>query len=346
MLFVAEGYRPQFAKKLDPAKQSAEIKLEAIPAESPQPDHVVRGRVRDAQGAPVMGATIWPRMTYYSDGTGTSACTGLDPVAISNRRGEFELRCTLSLKSVDLQVEARGLAKRNVSAAPSGNQITDIRLTDGATVSGHLLWGGKPCVGVAVGLVQCSRRGDTFLGEYTIGTDKDGRFQFLNVAPGFDYYVYGKMNSLRDKGAAAVRKIRVEKDGATVDAGTIKVEAGHKVAGRVVLSDGGAIPPGTRLLMGREAAWDTQIVELDKEGRFELHGLPTENYSVSVRVKGYRPSAKNVSLDPRNARLVGRVASDIEDFILLLEPGERRAPDYRAVKRPKPGTALQGAPPQ
>jgi hypothetical protein len=45
---------------------------------------------------------------------------------------------------------------------------------------------------------------------------------------------------------------------------------------------------------------------------------------LSLRIKGYKFSKRNPSLDWLNGGIVGRMDKDISDFTLLLEPGEWR----------------------
>jgi hypothetical protein len=194
-------------------------------------------------------------------------------------------------------------------------------MTAGATLTGRIVRAGKPVPGAAAGLVQASRGADAFLGDTSIGTDKDGRFTFLNVHPDDDYFVYGLMGTLKDHGAVATRQVHVGGEGTTTDAGDLPVVRGHRIKGRVLLSDGKPLPPKTRLVVSREDAWDSRRFELDPEGRFEISSLPTERFSLSVMVKGYRLSPKNHSLDDQNpGRLLGTIDQDIDTLKILLEP--------------------------
>jgi hypothetical protein len=59
---------------------------------------------------------------------------------------------------------------------------------------------------------------------------------------------------------------------------------------------------------------------LDAEGKFEVHGLPTERYSLSIGLKGYHFSTKNHSIEQINRRLVGTIDQDIAGLKILLEP--------------------------
>lgn len=345
VLFVAKGFKPQFARRANPLSGPLDIRLEPWPDDEVKAEHVVRGRVLDADRKPVVGASIWPTWVYYPDGTWISTSKGVDPMAISDEKGEFELRSSKPLASLDLLVEARGLASRGITRVSSGLDRHTFELDAGATLRGRLVKRGKPCPGRLIGLVQTKRKHEVFfVGEYTIGTDEQGRFLFPNVTPNFDYYVYAKMKSMAGFGATPVQEVHVGKTGTTIDIGELSILRGHRVRGRVVLADGKPVPAGTRLTMGRNRAWDSQFVELGAQGRFEFRDLPTERYSVSVHVKGYRFSARNAGLDPWNPfRLLGSVDRHIDDLVVLLEPGERLKPDGNPKR--DADAPLRGAPP-
>ena len=131
-----------------------------------------------------------------------------------------------------------------------------------------------------------------YVGNFDIGTDSDGRFLFVNLPPNLDYYIYGDMESMKSHGAIGTRKIHTGADGETFDAGDLVVKPAHRLAGQVVLDDGKPVPGNTRLLVNRDDAWDSMLVELDKDGRFDVSGIPTETLGLGVRVAGYRISAK------------------------------------------------------
>jgi hypothetical protein len=159
------------------------------------------------------------------------------------------------------------------------------------------------------------------------------------------------MASLRGHGAVGVREVRTGKSGSVSNVGDLEVGVGHRLSGTVVLADGKPVPAGTRVVLSREEAWDTQQALVDDEGRFVLTGLPAERYSLSANVRGYHHSAKNASLDLlNNFGLVGTIREDIEGLRLLLEPGprpevrpdfDRKAIDVWSRRREAP---LRGAP--
>lgn len=266
-----------------------------------------------------------PSFAYYLDGTGISTSEGVDRISITNSRGEFLLLSKRPLKAVSLWTEAPGFVTGNLDQAAVAGDPIEIRMIVGATVRGRVMEEGRPRSGVAVGLVQVDRRMDKFVGDYSIGTDENGYFVFSNVAPGFEYYIYGMMDSFRDRNRVIeARKITVGADKSRLDAGELTVSTGCRIRGRVQLSDGAAIPPDTRLLLSREGAWDTQFAALDEQGRFEFAGAPRETVSLVLRIKGYRYSRANPNYDSLRGCLMGTIDGDVDDLVLLMEPGEYR----------------------
>src|SRR5262249_3273252 len=118
----------------------------------------------------------------------------------------------------------------------------------------------------------------------------------------------------------------------TTDAGVMEVGPPRRLAGRVVFADGKRdIPKGTTLTVSRENGWDSRRVDVGPDGRFEGKGLPPEMVSVRLSFPksrrftpdGYRFSRQNKCLDPANPwRLMGRLNRDVDDLVILLEPGE------------------------
>src|SRR5262249_20375151 len=166
---------------------------------------------------------------------------------------------------------------------------------------------------------------ETFVGEFQNATDAKGVFRIPNVPPNDAFALYGLMDSLRSHGAVGVQVVRTGASGADVDAGDLAVRPGHRLTGRVVLSDGKPVPAGTRVVISRDEAWDGQQAVVGADGGFAFEGLPPERYSLSANVRGYQVSPKNASFDLLNQlSLEGMVQADITGLRLLLDPGERR----------------------
>lgn len=323
VLVVADGYRPTFAMKSDPDKGPVEVALAAFDPSKFEANRILKGVVVDAAGKPLAGIKITPRMFSTEAFRGFSPDI-LDPLAVTNREGEFVMTSTSPIEYADFLATGSGVAPRVFHGCkPEGNPQT-LTMTSGATVTGRVVRDDKPVVGCEVGMVQVSRSSDGFLGETSVGVDADGRFTFFNVHPDENYFVYTLLGTVKDGGAAEARKVRVGGEGATTDLGDFAVVPGHTIKGRVLLSDEKPIPPKTRLLVSREDAWDTTSVDLDEEGRFEIVGLPTERYTLLVTLKGYEISSKNHSSDSQNpGRLIGMIDQDIDGLKILMEPKPR-----------------------
>jgi hypothetical protein len=132
------------------------------------------------------------------------------------------------------------------------------------------------------------------------------------------------MQSCRPYGAIPVRPLQLGASGTVLDVGALEIEPGHSLSGRLILADGKPVPPGTPVSLSRAQAWDYQVTRVGADAKFSFSSLPTEEYSLSVRVPGYHPSPKNFSLDLLNGfSLLGRITRDTEELRFLLEPSAK-----------------------
>jgi hypothetical protein len=323
LLAVAEGYTPAFLpKQADPAAGPVSFALTPHDLDKRDPALVLKGRVLDENGRPVSEAVVEPFGFGKGDGVQFGGLKGFDPLAVTNKKGEFRLGVPEKGVAVYVQVNAPFKAPRKFKKLAAGAKPHDLTLFEGVTVRGRLVMGGKPLAGVAVGASQKDRNAETFVGEFQAATDERGAFQLRNVPAEDALALYGLMSSLSAHGAVGARVVRTGKSGSVSDVGDLKVDVGHKLSGRVVLADGKPVPAGTRVLLSRQEAWDSAQAVIDKEGRFSFAGLPSETYSLTVNVKGYHLSPKNTSVDLLNSfRLLGVVRGDISGLRLLLDPG-------------------------
>jgi hypothetical protein len=329
VLFVAKGYEPTSISKVDPAAEPLEVVLQPLNRANLSPKQSLHGRVMDPQGKAIEGAVVNMLGIRQGDGGRFGSLPGVDPMAVTDEQGEFLLTAKEPFDAMDVQVEARTFAHRRFLRLASGERTHELRVTKGATVSGRVLAKDKPLKDVVIGLVSVDRGVENFTGEFVMGTDEDGRFLIPSVPPNVEYYLYGKMDSAKSYGAIPAKKIRVQGDDTTFQVGDLAVQPGLRLAGNVVLKEGQPVPPNTRLTVGREAAWDSQVLPLSADGSFEATGLSAESLSVSVRVKGYRLAGKNRSLEPWNPlHLVGRLDADKTNLVILLERGADLPPNF------------------
>jgi len=325
VLVVAEGFTPMFIENVDPLESPVRAKLVALDPARLKPGHVLRGRVLDPLGQPVVGAKIEPYARHSGTSTQYGGLRGIDPMSATNPSGEFAITCEEPDLTLSIKVEARGLAPENFRALTAGETVHELHLGYGVTVSGTVEKDGQPVPGILMGIVQTDRGSGTFLGEIEIATDDKGRFSFTNVPPNDEFAVYGQLNDGAAVGAFPVKLLRTKDDESIVDAGVLTVEPGHRLSGRVVLSDGKPLPDDVRVMISREVAWDWLEVEVGEDGSFEAANLPGEEYSINCRVSGYHVSPKNYSLDPLNQfSLMGRIDQDITGLTLLLDPGDHQ----------------------
>ena len=335
VLAVAKGYKPKSISKVDPVKGPIAFELEPAELADAAPDRSLRGRIVNAarKGEPVEGAVVEMVGTRTREGGGSwGALKGIDPLAVTDKNGEFLITSKEPFEMMDIKVTARGLAPKNFNSLPSGTPH-ELAMTSGGALSGRVLFEGEPLAGVSVGISGTERQAGEYLGHFEVATGSNGVFAFVNLPPNADFYIYGLMDSLKRFGAIPMRTIRTPGDGSATDLGDLEVKPAHRLAGRIVLSDGAPIPEKTRLVLGREEPWDVLQLTLDKDGNFDTAGIPSEPISVSVRVKGYYVSPQNRSMDPLNSRILGRVDRDTTNLVFLLEKG---AP----IQRPFPSSGI------
>jgi hypothetical protein len=282
----------------------------------------------------VPGAVVETRGIKTKDGSRFSgSLRGIDALAVTDDRGEFRMGVAEKGTALYVKVSAAFLAPRRPAPLEAGPKVHEVKLVPGVTVTGTVVKDGKPVAGVALGLVQKDRRSEGFLGDFTIATDAKGQFRFQNVGPDEVYFVYGLMDSCKPYGAIPIRQIRVGASGTEKDLGTLQMNRGYRLSGRLVLADGKPVPEGTRVLIAREEAWDTQTALTGPDGRFTFEGLPTEQCSLGVNLKGYHASPKNHSNDADGLGLVGTVKGDVEGLRFLLEPGPGPQTDFSKFKQ-------------
>lgn len=294
LLALREGYSAQFVKRVDPA-QAPEVKV-VLKTKPPSVDlsGVVRGRVVDLDGHPVRDAIVEPVGMIVGRTSMYGAIEGLEPMTVTNKKGEFELISQKPTPKMLLKVEARAMAPK-FAVAETGGEQQSIALSDGAAISGRLLEGGRPVANAEVGLIAKKRGG--FAGdlqvvgapydEVRIGTRGDGSFTITNVPEPGAWLLYAKMSSVAGKGATDPVEVETRREGEYVKAKDLGIGPGYRLRGHVVLSDGKPIPENTRVTVASVKVWDAQVVELARDGSFEVTDLPEGEYEISPGVKGY-----------------------------------------------------------
>ena len=290
---VRDGYVPTFIKKVDPSSGSATTAV-LRGRSGTDPLKMARGRVVDPNGNPVRDVVVQTKGVLTSGDTLIGKPSGLEPFAVTNENGEFEIAYAEPASKMLFFVEARTMAPRFV-VLPTGRERHTVQLFEGAVIRGRLVADGKGVGNAEVGLIPKDRGGwgpDFKMSgfpfdEMKIGTQEDGSFAITNVPPAAEWYVYGKMASLVGRGATEPVICSIAKERQQVDLGDIKVKPGHRLRGQVVLGDNNAIPSGMRITIESKSVWDFQTAALGFDGRFEFTGLFAGDYTITPAVKGY-----------------------------------------------------------
>jgi hypothetical protein len=321
LLVVAEEYKPVFVKEADPRAEPLSAKLELLP-EGLDEHNLLRGRVVDKRGKPIAGATVEPFGIKTAERRWWGRMTGVDPLAVANLDGEFLIVSKEADVALDLEVSAAGHTTRKFELLSlSAEEPHELELGDGVLLTGTLIADGKPAEGITMGVVQADRSHRSFVGESRIQTNQRGRFEFANVVPEDEVHIYTKMKDSVRLGTLQVRIIMTGKDGSSREVGELPLEPTHRLAGKIILTDGKPIPVKTRLLAGREYAWDTLRVALGADGAFSLEGIPTEPITFTTRIPGYRLANKRNRLQQiRSGAVALFVDRDRLDLEIFYEP--------------------------
>lgn len=329
LLVIRDGYAPTFIKKVDPSRGPAETAALAPRAAVDDPSRIVRGRVVDPRGLPLPAAVVAPvGVSTVLEDRGPSSVygkvKGLEPVAATNSKGEFELAYSNKATGMLLRVEARGMATKLVVLRTGADRKT-ITVSGGAVIRGRLVDHGQPVAGAEVGLIARDRGGfganlkinGNPYDEIRIGTQEDGSFVIPNAPASVDWFVYGRMETIAALGATDPVECATTRDGEEVNVGDIQIHPGHRLRGTVTLSDGAAMAAGMRITISSQDAWDSQTIPIGHDGQFEFTSLFTGKYEIFTSVRGYHLQ--------QNQRVIeATVDRDIDDFAITLDPAARR----------------------
>ena len=180
VLVVAADCQPTFVSKVDPAVKPILVKLKPT-RHGETSDKRLQGRVVDLDGKPIAGAVINIRSVTRAESTRFGGNYDVDPLAVSDDSGSFVINSTNSFDAAGVDVEARGYAKAVFQSLATGDAIHTLKLTEGAVLKGRIVKGAQPLAGVEVGVAGADRNSEVFVGDFSVGTDKDGRFLLANL---------------------------------------------------------------------------------------------------------------------------------------------------------------------
>lgn len=316
LLVVSPGHVSRFVERVDPSGKPQEIVVNPMPQVDSR--FLIRGRIVDPWGNPVIGASVTPFGRQWPSRKQFGRVPVLDPIAVSDARGEFMIATTDTSGGYYLRVAARGFASRMITNVHSGAKPIEIRLAEGVTVTGRLLLDDRPFAGAVIGICQLDRNAESFLGADRVAADETGHFELVNVIPDDRHVLYAEMSSVMPH-AFPCETLAAGHDGTRMDIGTLRAGEGSTLRGRILLSDGRPLPPHSRLMIGRDPAWDNLVIALDSTGTFLIQGVPAETCEVFPRIMEYRMSLDQSPLVKPFPNSV-RVFPDGRPFVLRLDP--------------------------
>ncbi|MGC3957250.1 MAG: redoxin domain-containing protein [Verrucomicrobiota bacterium] len=346
ILVVAKDHQPKFVDKVDPAEKPIKVTLKPRTGGETS-DKRLAGRVTDSDGKPVASAVVNIRGVTRSESTQYGGNKDIDPLAVTDERGDFVINGQTAFEAAGVDVVARGFAKGIFHSLATGGKIHELKLAEGASLTGRVTKDGKPVAGVEVGVSGADRSSEVYVGNFSVATDADGRFLFVNLPAKTSYQLYGLMKSLGPPGSIPAQVVRTGDNGDTFNAGELTVKPGFTVAGEIRLKDGTPVPADTRVLLSRENAWDSQQTTAAANGQFRFENVPAESVGLSTRIKGYQMSPRNGSIDPLNPyHLIGRVHTNKLDLIVEFVPGEKaeRLEGDQTSLREEPLRGVEAAP--
>ena len=281
----------------------------AVPTPSPlrivlRPTARVAGRVIDADGKPVAGATVG----VFEDARGfsSSRSMGADPKQeIADDEGGFVF--------ADVPPGAFGLsaeAPRHQSAELRGLEVkpgqelagVEIVLPAGAAVEGRVLSPeGSPVANARVAVAEASRGGTFSFSSQRAGTDADGHYRIEGIAPG-PHTLQAQAEGYR----RAVRDVEAKGETRGVD---FQLDRGLEVSGRVIDTAGNSFAGAVVFLAG--TVHDSRVTDSQEDGSFRIAGLDNGQYSLRASPRGLDSVSADGSAETA-VTLAGAPVSGIE----------------------------------
>lgn len=313
LLVLADGHAPVFVEDVDPAKSPpADAVLKARDLASLPPTQLTRGRVIGSDGHPIAGARVR-----------SVAPRGVDRMALTDADGWFVLVWNQPAQGMWLRISAEGWCSAQAESKMGRDGIpkpVEVKLSRGVTITGQVLdERGRPAPGVKVEAIQAQRSFEKDLPPVEAETGKDGSFYLFHVPAHDEVAVYGKMENLSGRGALPVCTVNTGADEETVQTKDLVIQRACTLSGQFLLPDGKKFPVNSRIILGRDVAHDSKIVDLSPDGRFECHGLP-KGEVIQIRIPDSPPNyhARTVNrgfeIDEHNLRVEGTLEGDVNDL--------------------------------
>lgn len=122
LLVVAKEHQPKFVDKVDPAEKPIQVTVKPRSG-GETPEKRLTGRVLDPDGKPVAGAVVNIRGVTRGESTQFGGNKDIDPLAVTDERGEFVINGQTAFEAAGVDVVARGFAKGIFQSLATGGKI-------------------------------------------------------------------------------------------------------------------------------------------------------------------------------------------------------------------------------
>lgn len=330
LLVVAENYEPAFVERVNPLGEKISVSLKGkADCDARNPRTCIRGTVVTDAGDAIAGAVVTPYGCKIAGLRQWGRIKGVDPMAVTNEAGVFELLVDRTIESLDLRVSAREFATRVFQEVRTSDMHVELKVSAGVTVIGRVLKNGKPVPNIQLSISQMDTASATWVGPSFIVTDSNGRYRFSNVMPKAELEIVGTMESVRHLGAIAPVRFSTGNNTSTLELPDLHVAEAASLTGSLRMPDDVLVPRGTRLVIARVNGGDAQETAVNPDGSFSLEGIPNEPMELHVRIPGFHLSQKNISLDPLRECLVGVVSKSSRNMDIAIASGPRNLDFHR-----------------
>jgi protocatechuate 3,4-dioxygenase beta subunit len=333
VLASAKDRETHITKLVDPVAGPLDIPLADAPQNHP-PAWTIHGVVVGEAGEPIAGALVDPIGAEQSGRRWWGRVDGVMPT-VTDEAGRFVIYARGGMTGVDLTIEADGLAGTTTELTPVGGAQQRIVVPAGGRVTGTLVdAAGALQANCQIAVVQLNRRaGSHFIQAVAATTDAAGRFELRALPADQEYAVFSPVGQGAGNGrVVATRRFAVGASGSTRDVGKLALQSGITFAGRLATPAGVELPGGVKLSLDRNPAWDLIEIPVDRDGRFELTGLPAETYTVRLTAPGWKLDAKPLQFQGLNEASFGvRLDESLSDLVIPIRP-VKSTPTARAAQ--------------